>query len=239
MVSLLETRQMTFDDRTVELVIRRHPRAKSIKLRCDPRDLKVYLTLPKRTSLHKGMVFFQESREWVRNHLPAARSEVLFQEGDLMPLLGECYQIHHAPLALRAPNPCAELIGNKIYIRAEKPEMHRVLISWLHHQAYDFFFTKSHEMAKCINVTLKDIRIKNLRSRWGSCSSEGNLSYSWRLIMAPRFVADYMCAHEVSHRREMNHSPKFWAIVASLCPDYKAARKWLRLEGKSLFHYNP
>jgi Predicted metal-dependent hydrolase len=239
MVSLLETRQITLDERTVELIIRRHPTAKMMRLRCDPRDLKVYLTLPKRTAVRKGLHFFAESRGWVQQHLPAAKIEILFQAGGFVPLLGEHYLIDHAPLAANSPNPGVELNRNKLVVTADKQDIHRTLINWLQEQAWHFFSTRSHEMAQSLNVTLRTIRIKKLRSRWGSCSAQGDLSYSWRLIMAPRFVADYMCAHEVSHRVEMNHSPRFWALVAQLCPDYKVARKWLRLEGKSLFQYNP
>jgi predicted metal-dependent hydrolase len=81
------------------------------------------------------------------------------------------------------------------------------------------------------------ITVKDTKSRWGSCSHSGNLAYSWRLVLAPQSVAEYVCAHEVAHLMEMNHSPKFWKLVGTLCPDYANQRRWLKVNGKSLFIY--
>jgi predicted metal-dependent hydrolase len=81
------------------------------------------------------------------------------------------------------------------------------------------------------------LSLRDTRSRWGSCSSRGGLSYSWRLILAPPDVLDYVAAHEVAHLAEMNHSPAFWALVARLCPGYQAPRGWLRREGAGLHRY--
>ena len=88
---------------------------------------------------------------------------------------------------------------------------------------------------KKLGIQPGGVKIRDYKSRWGSCSTGGILSYSWRLIFAPREIADYVCAHEVSHLKEMNHSPQFWKIVQELCPFYKVYRHWLRQEGSSLF----
>ncbi|MGR3434759.1 MAG: M48 family metallopeptidase, partial [Shimia sp.] len=79
--------------------------------------------------------------------------------------------------------------------------------------------------------------LRDTRSRWGSCSAAGGLNYSWRLVMAPPEVLDYVAAHEVAHLAQMNHSPRFWAEVAGLMPGYEAPRGWLRRHGADLHRY--
>ena len=81
------------------------------------------------------------------------------------------------------------------------------------------------------------ISMRDTRSRWGSCSRAGNLNFSWRLVMAPENVLDYVVAHEVAHLRELNHSARFWTLVDTLCPDVKDARWWLRTHGAALHRY--
>jgi predicted metal-dependent hydrolase len=81
------------------------------------------------------------------------------------------------------------------------------------------------------------LTLRDARSRWGSCTARGDLMFSWRLVMAPPAVLDYVAAHEVAHFEEMNHSPAFWAVVARLCPDYRCHRRWLRCEGAALHRY--
>ncbi len=88
--------------------------------------------------------------------------------------------------------------------------------------------------AGLLGVDYNTITIRDQKTRWGSCSSKGNLSFSWRLILAPPKVLDYVVVHELCHRREMNHSPRFWALVESIIPDYKTHRKWLKENGEKL-----
>ena len=88
--------------------------------------------------------------------------------------------------------------------------------------------------ATALGVRPRTIRVKDTRSRWGSCAPDGTLAFSWRLVMAPEWVTDYVVAHEVAHLREMNHSARFWALVAQLTPHREAAVDWLRLEGPAL-----
>ena len=88
--------------------------------------------------------------------------------------------------------------------------------------------------AQLLDVTYATISIRDPKTRWGSCSSKGNLSFSWRLILAPPKVLDYVVVHELCHRKEMNHSPRFWALVESMIPDYKIHRKWLKENGEKL-----
>ena len=88
--------------------------------------------------------------------------------------------------------------------------------------------------ATALGVTPRAIRLKDTRSRWGSCAPDGTLAFSWRLVMAPDWVLDYVVAHEVAHLRELNHSARFWAHVDRLTPHRDAAVEWLRVEGPAL-----
>lgn len=101
--------------------------------------------------------------------------------------------------------------------------------------ARDIFTHKTAYYASIMHVTYGRISIREQRTRWGSCSSAGNLNYNWRLIFAPEDVLDYIVVHELAHRREMNHSKAFYDIVESILPDYKKSRKWLRENGQSLW----
>lgn len=101
--------------------------------------------------------------------------------------------------------------------------------------ARDIFTQKTAYYASIMDVTYGRISIREQKTRWGSCSSEGNLNFNWRLIFAPEEVLDYIVVHELAHRREMNHSQAFYAIVKSILPDYKKSQKWLRDNGRSLW----
>ena len=101
--------------------------------------------------------------------------------------------------------------------------------------ARDIFTRKTAYYARIMGVSYGRIAIREQKTRWGSCSSKGNLNFNWRLILAPEEVLDYVVVHELAHRREMNHSKAFYAIVESVLPDYRQARRWLRDHGSSLF----
>jgi predicted metal-dependent hydrolase len=104
--------------------------------------------------------------------------------------------------------------------------------------ARDALAAASDRYAHALGRTYARLSIRDTRSRWGSCSSQGTLMYSWRLIMAPPAVLDYVAAHEVAHLVEMNHQPAFWDVVAGICPDYATHRAWLRTHGDSLHRIN-
>ena len=109
------------------------------------------------------------------------------------------------------------------------------MIFFVDHDTEEFALVEKH--AKTVKRPVKSIRYKDTVSRWGSCSSEGNLSFSWRIMMAPRPVIDYLVAHEVAHLAEPHHGPKFWRLVKTLTPDMEASREWLRHNGEALHRY--
>ena len=112
--------------------------------------------------------------------------------------------------------------------------MPRRLTDWLKAQAAHELDMASHKYATAMAARFKRITVRDQKSRWGSCSSDGVLSYSWRLILAPSMVLDYVAAHEVAHLREMNHGSGFWRLVLKHCPVARDARHWLKLHGAQL-----
>ena len=110
----------------------------------------------------------------------------------------------------------------------------QLLEKWYRKEAADILSVKAEEFSKQLKVTYKDIRIKDQKSRWGSCSSKGNLNFNYKIIMAPEVVCDYVVIHELCHLVHMNHSPEFWALVESICPGYKQYVKWLKENGNQL-----
>ena len=101
--------------------------------------------------------------------------------------------------------------------------------------ARDIFTRKTEYYARIMGISYGRIAIREQKTRWGSCSSKGNLNFNWRLILAPEEVLDYVVVHELAHRREMNHSRAFYAVVESVLPDYRRARKWLKENGHTLW----
>jgi predicted metal-dependent hydrolase len=225
---ILEKRSISMEGKPIDLIIRRHTQAKAIKIRLNKRDPVIFLILPKYTSVKKALHFFNQSHAWICKHLTYAKESSDFKEGDEIPFLGRVIKIVHTASE-------TQLVGDLLYVKGPQERIHQSVTQWLKDQAYEILHTMSQEVAVKLDVTINSIKVKDMKSRWGSCSTRKDLSYSWRIIMAPEPIAHYLCAHEVSHIREMNHSLKFWALVESVCPEYKASRKWLRREGKTLF----
>jgi predicted metal-dependent hydrolase len=113
----------------------------------------------------------------------------------------------------------------------------RRVADWLKAEARRDLLARSRHHAEAMEARFSRVSVRDTVSRWGSCSTDGNLSYSWRLILTPPFVLDYVCAHEVAHLKHMNHGPRFWALVERHAPRMDEARAWLKREGARLQRY--
>lgn len=216
------------------LVIRESSQAKRLILRLRPDGDEAVLTVPLRYSKRQAMGFIEKARPWLEKQAARISQKHPYVEGMILPVFGKHYELRHKPsraflswwgedhLLIHAP---VEKFG--IFVQKS-----------LYHVATQFLTTRTTFYATQVGKSVNRITLRDTRSRWGSCSPNGNISYSWRLVFAPEQVADYLCAHEVAHLVEMNHSPQFWKIVEDFCPDYKNLRHWLRQNGKSLFQYS-
>jgi hypothetical protein len=126
----------------------------------------------------------------------------------------------------------ARLDGFTIFLPDDSPAKH--LKKLLRAQAKHYLETRTRELAAMHAFRLNRISVRDQHTRWGSCSNNGNISLSWRLALAPLYASDYVILHELAHTREMNHSSAFWAVVADIMPNYRAARKWLKENGHKL-----
>lgn len=212
----------------VEVLLRRSARARRLSLRISRLDGRATLTLPPRVPEREGMAFLRDRETWLRRHLADIAPETPVRIGGSVPFRGEPLAIvagdvkraRFGPQGLIVP-PDAEKVGTRV-------------AAFLKLQARDALATASDRYAAALGKPYGRMSLRDTRSRWGSCSSVGDLMYSWRLVMAPPQVLDYVAAHEVAHLQHMDHSPRFWATVERLFPNHKACRAWLKDHGGSL-----
>jgi predicted metal-dependent hydrolase len=209
---------------------RRSARARRVSLRIDLKAGGVVVTLPMRTSRNAGMALLMDHAEWVTQRLAALPLAIPFAPGALVPLHGAEHRIRHVPdriggVWVEAGEICvaggAEFVARRVadFYRAEA------------RRSLSAFALAKAAMA---GVQARRVSVKDTHTRWGSCASDRSLAFSWRLVMAPAFVQDYVAAHEVAHLSHMNHGRHFWALVAELTPHTKAAVAWLKLNGPRL-----
>jgi predicted metal-dependent hydrolase len=209
---------------------RRSTRARRVSLRIDPREGGVVVTLPHRAARTAGMALLMTNADWVSERLAALPGAVVFVDGAEVPLHGEMRPIRHRPGARGG----AWLAGNEIHVSGDPTFLARRVADFLRVEARRSIVELVAEKALLANARPGRITIKDTSSRWGSCAANRNLAFSWRLVMAPRFVQDYVTAHEVAHLRHMNHGPHFWELVSEITPFTQPAVDWLRTEGVRL-----
>ena len=156
-----------------------------------------------------------------------------FADGDKISVFGRDYKIFHDD---KHKGTCFE--GDLLKVGGDKNFLHRRIKDFLRKEAVDRLAEISLQKAKLIGVKIASVSVKDTKSRWGSCSTKGNINYNWRVVLAPVEVIDYLVCHEVSHLKHPNHSTDFWKTVEGLCPCYKEVRKWLKIRGKELYKYN-
>jgi hypothetical protein len=217
---------------SVEIPVRWRPfaRAKNVSLRICPSDGVVVVTLPPRKGRRAGLALIQEYEAWVVEKLASLTPLLGFEPGVRFPLGGAAHTIRHEP-RLRGG---AFLDGNALVVTGAREFLARRARDFLRAEAKRRIAALAAPHAAALAVKPRAIRVKDTRSRWGSCAPDGTLAFSWRLVMAPEWVTDYVVAHEVAHLREMNHSARFWALVAKRSPQREAAVAWLKAEGPGL-----
>ena len=193
----------------------------------------VSVTLPRRTSLREGLDLIHEKAAWVLERLGGLPPRVAFADGARVPLGGVDHTIRH----VLDGRGVVRRQGNEILVAGGAEHLARRLRDWLRKEVRSQIGRLVGDKAAALGRTAGRITIRDTRSRWGSCSADGNLSFCWRLVMAPETVLDYVVAHEVAHLAEPHHGPKFWRLVKTLTPDMEASREWLRHNGEALHRY--
>jgi hypothetical protein len=214
--------------------IRVSPRARRIALRIDAAERAVELVLPPGVPPRDGLRFLAAKRGWIAARLTALPQPVRFAEGVLIPVHGVPHRIRREDDPTAAP---VTIRDGEIRVRGDPAHLERRVRDHLVAMARAEFADRARPLAARIGRNLARVGVRDTKSRWGSCSGRGNLSFSWRLIFAPEPVIDYVVAHEVAHLAEMNHGPRFWRLVDSLSPGSVAARAWLKRHRSRLFSY--
>jgi predicted metal-dependent hydrolase len=215
----------------VPLVLRRSARARRISLRISQLDGRVTLTLPKRVPECEALAFAHEKEGWIRKHLAARAEHVLVGIGTELPIGGRMHRV------TSNGGRRVSFVEEEVSVPGAAERVGRRLEGHLKQIARARLAAASDLYAAKLGRPYTAITLRDTRSRWGSCTAQGRLMYSWRLILAPPDVLDYVAAHEVAHLAQMNHSPAFWQEVENLYGDYRAPRQWLRQQGNDLHRY--
>lgn len=226
---------LELDGHAVPLFVRRSTRARRMSLKVEPQSDRIRLTLPRQTSLRDGLAFARSERVWLLRRLAELPPRVPFEDGARVPYRGCERRIRHVG-RLRGT---VALDDDEIRVPGLPEHLSRRLGDWLRGEARAAVAAASYRHAERLGVDIRRLAVRDMRSRWGSCSGDGRLSFCWRLILAPEWVLDYVAAHEVAHLRHMNHGPDFWREVRQLGVDARRAEAWLRAHGAALHRFGP
>lgn len=216
----------------VVVELRASKRARRLSLRVSRLDGRVTLTVPYGANKDEALRFATERLDWIRRHVAQTAPSEAPGVGTTLPFRGQ-------PVTLtRGRARVVQIAGDQMLLPPQSPDRDTIRVeAFLKEAARAALVAASDHYAAKVGRQYGRITLRDTRSRWGSCSSRGNLSYSWRLIMAPPEVLDYVAAHEVSHLVHMDHSRAFWMQVEAIFPNYKAPRTWLRDHGTQLHRY--
>jgi predicted metal-dependent hydrolase len=231
----LEPASILIDGAAIPVTFRRNAKAKRLIVRLDPAGAGVVATVPARTGRSAALAFVEKSREWIKGRLAKQIKPAPLDRIETLPLRG----VPHALKFIGKPRGAilADALEAALVVPGDPSHRRRRLLDWLKREAKRDLLAASSRHAKLMGVSFKKLAVRDQKSRWGSCSAAGDLSYSWRLILAPPHVLDYVAAHEVAHLKEMNHGPRFWRLVLTHCPDAAKARDWLRKNAAELHRY--
>lgn len=232
-------------DHAITYSLRIDKRRKTIQLRLLPSTV-VEIVAPKKLSVDEIKQILTSKSRWLIGRLDnqaALAANPINQSllpGSQILYLGQPYTLKVLPGKSSKPEVIVKSSEIHVLIPASElnPEQsvitEHIVKAWLVNQAGEYFLARTKHWAPLIGVHPVRITIRDQKTRWGSCSSLGNINYNWRVIMAPPRIVDYLVIHELSHLLEPNHSAKFWNEVKKFAPDYQECRKWLTANGKIL-----
>ena len=222
------------DDPEISVAIRRSKQARRLTLTVPHDGGPPRVTAPPRVAVSEIRMFLLRQGDWLRQAIDRAPAPEVVQIGGKLPVAGQMLEIVERTGVRRPPFVDA----SRLVIQGGDPAAAAKRIEvWLKEVARAALTPIAEDCAEAVGGRIGKITMRDTKGRWGSCSSDGNLNFSWRLAMAPLAVLDYVAAHEAAHLIEMNHGPRFWALVEDLRPDWRDQRAWLRKEGGALHRY--
>jgi predicted metal-dependent hydrolase len=221
------TEALCIGEPAIEVRLRRNARARRMVLRVSHAARVPTLTVPPGVSLARARSFLREQEGWLRRHMAASHRDNV-RDGSVLPF-GD------AALTVRAASGRRMLCADGIlHVPGSPGDLGPRVAAYLREEARRACTAAVSRHAARLGLRPGRISLRDPRSRWGSCTARGDLMFSWRLVLAPPAVLDYVVAHEVAHLQELNHSPRFWAVVRRLCPTFESSRDWLRRHGAAL-----
>lgn len=226
----LPPESLTLPSGTVRVEWRRSRRAQRVSLRIDLTGGAVVVTLPLRATRKTGMTLLMDHVGWVTDRLAALPDAVQFADGAMVPIHGVPHRIRHALNARGG----AWITDGELHVTGGPEFLSRRVRDFLCQEARRHLTALTMAKASLIRIVPRRVTMKDTSTRWGSCARDKSIALSWRLVMAPDFVQDYVAGHEVAHLRHMNHGRQFWSLVEELTPYRRTAVPWLRTEGARL-----
>ena len=214
----------------MEYSVRRSTRARRIRVSVDPHD-GVEVVLPQRAAAREAEAAVIELRPWIEKRLAEAelvRARIA-ERGDTVPFLGADLLLVPEPGRTRAHRK-----GDALHVPADAGARRDALERWYRRTARGEIAPRLDEASQAIGRPYSTLTIRGQRTRWGSCSATGAMSFNWRLLLGPEEVLDYVVWHEACHLAVMDHSPRFWSLLEGHLPTYKEPRRWLRRNGATL-----
>jgi len=231
---LVGKRQTKLDGQSISYTIKRSARAKHIRLEVR-RETGLTVVVPRSYPLHQLTDLLEEKKRWILGKLaqcgqaPLLSREKELKSGDTLPYLGRELEVVVRENPKNADS--IELVQHRLVVSPRLSTDGRLgflLEQWYRAQAAKLIAERVDELSARLGVTCNRLTIRGQRTRWGSCSHKGTLSFNWKVIMAPQPVIDYVVIHELAHRKEMNHTKRFWGLVAEYCPRWRQHRRWLK-----------
>ncbi len=220
------------------VALRRSAKARRYTLRVCSGSGEIVLTLPSRADLRTASDFAARHTGWIAARLARLPEMVAIEPGATIPFRGVPHRVEHRPAGRGTVRVETTADGSPVLAVSGLPEhAARRVRDFLKREASKDLSAAAARYAAALDVTVAGITLRDTRSRWGSCTASGRLNFSWRLIMAPPMVLDYLAAHEATHRREMNHSNRFWRLLREVCPATDEAESWLDRNGPGLHRY--
>lgn len=229
-----ERRPYCLEGQDVTLAITRNAQARRFTLRLDAREVTLKVTVPPHADERDILAFVRKHHGWAQEKLAKQPLLGALKVGVKIPIRGVPHRLHHTGQLRGLPAQYIDGDEAVLSLSGDVQSLPRRAADYLKREAKADIEPKALKLAATINRNIKSISFKDTKTRWGSCTSDGALSFSWRIMMAPPIVIDYLIAHEVAHLREMNHGPKFWALCEELCPETKRAKAWLKKNGSAL-----
>ena len=228
------------DGANVAVEVVRRPTSRRLSLRVDTALGRPRVSAPTGVAAADIATFLVRNKGWLRQRLAKLPTPVPFVEGAKIPLRGVLHRLRHCPgrrgTAWVAPGPTAEAPLD-LCVTGGSAHLARRVGDFLRAEARADLSQRARHHAAALDVKITGLTLRDPRSRWGSCAANSRLSFSWRRVLAPPAVLDYVAAHEVAHLVEHNHSPRFWRLTDDLCPGRAAAQAWLKRHGGELHRY--